>query len=159
MNFTESTKIILNAGGWSETRKYPRSEIQKKYQEQKLALHDAALHFLENFADLKFQYDSKKYDYGVNRFHFMLDRTVGIADPEDILDFSECLGKNLCPIGEMNKGNSIVTMAEDGKIFTYYSPFISLYAFNYIDAINGFCDEKQPLKTFPYTGEKIYFID
>ncbi len=159
MIFSENTKIILNAGGWSEARKYPRSEIQKKYQEKNLTLHSAALDFMEKFADLNFKFRSEAYDGELNLFHFMLGATTALADPEDILDYSECIGENLCPIGEMNRGNSIVTMAEDGKIFTYYSPFISLYAFNYIDAINGFCDEKQPLKTLPYTGEKLDFTD
>lgn len=157
MQFSENTKIILTSGGWSDSRKYPVSEIHKKFQENNLKLQSAALKFLESFADLKFVFKSNKYNYGINEFHFILDRTIGIADPEDIIDFSECIGKNLCPIGEMNKGNSVITMAEDGKIFTYYSPFISFYALNYVDAINGFCDEKQPIKTLPYTGEKLNF--
>ncbi len=157
MIFSENTKIILNAGGWSEGRKFPIAEIQRKFQEKNLALHSAALNFLENFADLKFRYNSKKYDDGVNDFHFILDRTLGVAAPEDIMDFSDCIGVKLCPIGEMNRRNSIVTMAEDGRIFTFYSPFITLHALNYFDAINNICLEKSSIKTLPYTGEKLDF--
>ncbi len=157
MMFTENTKNILKVGGWSEARKFPISEIQKKYQEKNLALHSAALNFLENFANLEFQYKSNKYNDEIDEFHFMLDRTVLIADPEDIMDFSDCIGVKLCPIGEMDRGNSVVTMAEDGRIFTYYSPFITLYSLNYFDAINEFCSEGRSIKTLPYTGEKLDF--
>lgn len=159
MKFSEKATTILTACGWSESRKYPTSEIYKKFKEKNLTLHDAALNFLENFADLKFKFKSNKYNDGINEFHFMLDATTGVADPEDIIDFSECIGEKLCPIGEMNRGNSIITMAESGKIFTYYSPFISLNALNYFDAINGFCCEKHSIKTLPYTGEKLDFTE
>jgi len=47
----------------------------------------------------------------------------------------------LCPVGEINRGNSIVAIGEDGRVFSYFSPFIALETLAVEDAIEHFLNE------------------
>lgn len=157
MPFTEKTITILRANGWSENRLLPTKEYEKKLIAAGYKPHTAALEFLSKFEGLTVSFESSKYDDKINNCHFDLDKSIAVADIDDIEDFGACIGAALCPIGEMNRKNSIVAIAEDGRVFGYYSPYISLLGNNYFDAINIICSEEKPICTLLYTGAKLIF--
>lgn len=157
MIFSQHTLAILKAGGWSESRTMDGDIYASKLKERGFIPHEAALTFLRKFGELEFSFPSKKYRNCNNDCHFNIDKVLGVCDIEDINDFGNCIGTKLCPVGEIEKRNAIVAVAEDGRVFAYYSPFITLIANNYFDAFGVFFEEKSEIKTLPYTGDALQF--
>ena len=129
MMFSDKTSQILHAGGWTEDRLLPADSFIEKLTKAGYKPHAAALEVLQRFGGLEFSFQintrGKKVleDY-ILHFHFDIDRTIAICDIEDLEDYGNCIGTNLCPVGEYNNGHFMVAVAEDGRVFSYYNPFI-----------------------------------
>lgn len=157
MKLSEKALKILHANGWTEDRNLNTDLYAQKLRDAGCKPHSAVLRFLARFEGLDIIFKSTDYNDHINQFHFVLARAIAIADIDDIEDFGQCVGTNLCPIGEIDRGNSTLAIAEDGRVFSWYSPFISLIANTDIEAINAICAETSSLKTLVYTGEPLDF--
>ncbi|KPA13235.1 hypothetical protein MHK_006541 [Candidatus Magnetomorum sp. HK-1] len=164
MNFSETTLQILYNGNWTEKRLLPNEQFLDKYKKAGYTIHPSALDILQRFGNLSFSFPTKtkgkpKALKGyIQNFHFNVDRTFSVCDKEDIDDFGKCIGTILCPVGESDNRHSIVTIAEDGRVFAYQDAFISLYGNNYVDAMEVLCKEKQPIKMLIYDGKPLNFL-
>jgi len=158
LEFSERATHILHDGGWTPQRKLSRDKFVHLLKEAEIAPNEAALQFLEMFGDLHFIFASRK-TAGTNQFHFDLEETLDSCFKRDIQDYGNSIGTTLCPVGELNQGNSMIAIAADGKVYSYFSPFISLEGMNYADAIERFCHEEKPIKTLVYQGQPLDFSD
>lgn len=149
---------VLRDGGWTSHRRVSKEKFIRLLNEAEIAPNDAALQFLEKFGDLRFTFASRKISEK-NQFHFDLEEALDSCFKRDIQDYGESIGTALCPVGELNRGNSMIAIASDGKVYSYFSPFISLEGMNYVDAIERFCNEDKPLKTLIYEGQPLDFLN
>lgn len=156
MNFSETTLKILYAGGWTEDRLLPSNSFIEKLTQAGYKPHAAALEVLQRFGGLKFSHvDSDGYRWN---FHFDIDRTIAICDIEDIEDYGNCIGTILCPVGEIDNGHLLLTVANDGRIFSYFNPFICFDGINYSDAIERYCIRPgTTIKRLAYDGKPLVF--
>lgn len=162
MDFSEKALHILHAGGWTEDRLLPADDFVNKLTEAGYKPHAAALEVIQRFGGLNFsfQVDSKGHkalEGYIQRFHFDIDRTIAICDIEDIEDYGNCIGTILCPVGEDRNGHTLVAVSEDGRVFSYFNPYICLDAMNYIEAIEKYCTEGAPIKRLVYDGNPLLF--
>jgi hypothetical protein len=149
---------VLTDGGWSAQRKLSKDKFIRLLKDAEIAPNDAALQFLEKFGDLHLTFASGKKS-GTNQFHFELEEALDSCFKRDIQDYGDSIGTPLCPVGELNRGNSIIAIASDGRVYSYFSPFISLEGMDYVDAIERFCTEDKPIKTLIYQGQPLDFLN
>ncbi|MDQ1920062.1 SUKH-3 domain-containing protein [Massilia pseudoviolaceinigra] len=157
MTYSDQTLAILHDAGWTEERRVPADALRERLAAAGFVPHPAALAFLTRFEGLGFTHPSSKYEDGKNTCHFDLDRVIGQVDVDDIDDFSASVGTRLCPVGEINRGNSIVAIGEDGRVFSYYSPFIALQTRTVDEAIAHFLSEGKAIATRAYDGNPLSF--
>lgn len=148
---------VLRDGGWTAQRRLCKDKFIRLFNEAEIASNDAALQFLEKFGDLRFTFASKKSS-GINQFHFDLEGALDSCFKRDIQDYGGSIGTTLCPVGELNRENSIIAIASDGRVYSYFSPFISLEGADYVEAIERFCNEDKAIKTLIYQGQPLDFL-
>jgi hypothetical protein len=156
MVFSEKSMQILRDGGWTEDRLLPADSFIEKLTKAGYTPHPAALEVLQQFGGLEFSHeDLEGYRW---RFHFDIDRTISICDIEDIEDYGNCIGTILCPVGEFDNGHFLVAVSEDGRVFSYFNPFICLDGVNYIEAIERYCMRPgTTIKRLVYDGNPLEF--
>jgi hypothetical protein len=157
MTYSDKTLAILHEAGWTEERRVPVDALRERLAAAGFAPHPAALDFLSRFEGLSVNHPSTRYEDGKNTCHFKLDRIIGLVDVDDIDDFGASVGTRLCPVGEINRRNSIVAIGEDGRVFSYYSPFISLEVPTVDEAIEHFLNEGKAIATRAYDGQPLSF--
>ena len=157
MTYSDDILAILREAGWTEERRVPADALRARLAAAGFVPHPAALDFLSRFEGLAFTHPSHKYEDGKNTCHFDLDRIIGQVDVDDIDDFGASVGTRLCPVGEINRGKSIVAIGEDGRVFSYYSPFIALQTRTVDEAIPHFLSEGKAIATRAYDGNPLLF--
>ncbi len=161
MNFSEKTLKILHECGWTEDRFLHPDTFVVKLTNAGYKPHAAALEFLQRFGELKISFlaDTKGYkelEGHMRSCNFKIDNTISSCDIDDIEDYGNCIGTILCPVGEMETC-SIIAVAEDGRVFSYFNPYVCLDAMNYIEAIEKYCTEGAPIKRLVYDGNPLLF--
>lgn len=158
MKLHEDARAILENEGWCGKAIGDIALIIKTLQNANFIVHAAAIDFLRKFGGLNITFPSAKYDGKNDEVHFLAERTAAICDMDDINDFGEAIGTTLCPVGEINRRHSIVAIAEDGRVFSFFSPFVTLEAYDFEGAINNFFIYTKPIKTINYeTGKRMDF--
>ncbi len=151
------TKEILLANGWYPGYSYDVTQARANLIENGFQPHEAALEFLKSYGGLVIQtvweFKGKPQPYEACRFD--IENIANDIDIEDIIDYGAAVGRTLCPIGLDGNAHSIVTIGEDGWVFSYFSPFISLEGKNIDEAMDAMCQRKRPLKRGVYEIEGI----
>lgn len=155
--YSAQTLAVLRHAQWNEERRVPPNVLRDRLAAAGFFAHPAALAFLTRFEGLSFIHPSRKYEDGKNTCHFSLDRVIGLVDVADIDDYGISVGTRLCPVGEINRGNSIVAIGEDGRVFSYFSPFIAWETRTVEEAIEHFLTERPPIAVRRYDGHPLTF--
>lgn len=147
--------LLLNNHDWKGAALVDLNSMVKTLEDAGFRVHEAARNFLKKYGGLKIAFVSLKYDGEHDEVHFIAERTAAICDLDDIIDFGNAIGVALCPVGEINRRHSIVAIADDGRVFSFFSPFVTLQAFNFEDAMNNFFVYTGSVKTIAYEQGKV----
>lgn len=149
------TKEILLENGWYPGYSYDVTQAKANLIDNGFQPHEAALEFLKKYGGLVVVVPSKATGKPREECRFDIENIANNIDIEDIIDYGAAVGRTLCPIGLAGNAHSIVTIGEDGWVFSYFSPFISLNGRSIDEAMDAMCQRKRPLKRGVYEIEGI----
>ncbi|WP_202609546.1 SUKH-3 domain-containing protein [Herbidospora solisilvae] len=110
----EAERILARAG-WEPGRQVDISAWRSRLEEDGFVMHHAAERFLREFGDLVVPYGGP----GISRAREALefDPLLAIGEGDRFAEWSETVGKSICPIGELDQGRFFLGIDEDGMIY------------------------------------------
>ncbi|WP_063796166.1 SUKH-3 domain-containing protein [Streptacidiphilus griseoplanus] len=106
----------LRAAGWRPGRRVSVDGWREALERGVLVrMHAAAERFLAEFGGLEMEIGGPGVDVGRTPFHFRPDRCAGEEDR--FAEWSETLGRDLFPIGELDEGRFFLGIDETGEIY------------------------------------------
>lgn len=118
MTFSEEEfDRALRRAGWRPGRRVDISRYRVWYEAQGYVLHAAAEAFLEEYGGLVFEGSGP--GVSVARQPFFIDPSRTGGEDELIEGWSEDLGKNIVPLGDLEVERVTFGMDEDGQIYLF----------------------------------------
>jgi hypothetical protein len=154
---SQKTEESLMANGWNPDHEYDMAVARAFLEKEGLEnhLHKAAIDFLHKYGGLivniKSEVDGSMYE----ACRFVVEKTSFWVD--DIVDYGIALNTVLCPVGSASTNHLVVTVAEDGRVFGYFSPYIVLLGNDADEAVNNLCLREKSLKKGIYEKNGIRF--
>ncbi|WP_158621497.1 SUKH-3 domain-containing protein [Streptomyces triticirhizae] len=114
--WSESTDRTLRAAGWFPGRRVFTGEWERVLRESDgFEAHERARAFLAEFGGLRFALSGKGVTMALGPFS--LDPLEARWEADIYAAMSEETGTNLYPVGEMDRRNLFLGMAEDGSVY------------------------------------------
>ncbi|MFD6691145.1 SUKH-3 domain-containing protein [Streptomyces bacillaris] len=114
--WSTKTERALREAGWAPQRRVPTAGWEQTLKESDgFEAHEKARTFLAEFGGLSFGLSGSGISMVLGPFS--INPLAAQWEGEIYEDMSEEAGVNLFPIGEMDRGNLFLGMAEDGSVF------------------------------------------
>jgi hypothetical protein len=131
--FSDKTKEILYANGWSEERKVDIEKYKAFYAEHNQPTSDVIFEFLESFADLRIDAPESS----VPNFHELLFDIYPSRVPENAYWY---ITEPICSVGTANDTDCFA-ISLTGVVYTIFDRHVHKVADSVIEAVEVLCKQ------------------
>ena len=139
-------KLLIKAG-WYEGRKLEYEGIGEMVKNEGYAELPNVISFLQEFLDIKIIFKNKRNGIKNDDITFSFEEATHLEVPERINEeYSQRIGKELCPIGTAFRGYVVLMMSNDMCVYGGYDNDLFKIADSGIEAIKAIINDKDPIQ-------------
>ncbi|WP_020474800.1 SUKH-3 domain-containing protein [Zavarzinella formosa] len=142
MKFSDSTKLILAAGGWSETRRSNVREAENLAKTKGFPVFAAWTDFVSRFGDLSFA-NPAAIPPALEEWHFRAAETINDTPLNNLKYYETQLGLPVAIIGKGSDDYLLFLINEAGVIFGAFDEQIFQIGITPEDAIEAICSGRR----------------
>jgi hypothetical protein len=138
-------KLLENAG-WYEGRKLGYEEISEMVKNEGFAELPNVISFLQEFMGIKIIFKNKRNGVKNDDITFSFEDATDLEVPERINEeYSQRIGKELCPIGTAFRRYVVLMMSNDMCVYSGFDSSLCKIADSGIDAIKAMINGDDPI--------------
>jgi hypothetical protein len=115
-DLSTETREALAGAGWFPGRRVDTTQWRARFSETGIQMHAAAETFLAEFGGLAVGHGGP----GISRARepFELDPMLAWGEEDRFLDWSETIGRNVFPVGELDHGRFFLGLDEHAELYS-----------------------------------------
>ena len=135
--FCDAAVKFLKEAGWAPGYKKDISVYARVLEKKGCKIHQEAKKFLEEFAGLVGDQPSYKPPGKLDKIHFDPLPAFNRMEHGELQSYEIKAGEELVVIGEAYNGQYTLMMAESGKVYGSFNHHLTLFGYNYIEALSS----------------------
>lgn len=113
--FSPEVEDVLRAAGWTPERQVDASGWTSLFEDEGLHAHQAAIDFLREFGGLDVRVSGPGREQA--REPFEIDPSLCEGEGDQFAEFGRELGRELFPIGELDRGRFFLAIDENTEVY------------------------------------------